>query len=156
MTFDDPTLYGRDEEEEFGDSGAYSESLEEDFEEEEEEEEEAGLPEPAVSEPVVSAPPPPAPRPAAPAGGGGGGKPCPLRNRAANPDDADADAHLEGRGRRTARVTGRAHRGAAIVQPSAGGRGHDSRRRRVHGHGAHVGQRPRQLPRQRGRRPLGK
>ena len=40
MTFDDLTLYGRDEEEEFGDSGAYSESLEEDFEEEEEEEEE--------------------------------------------------------------------------------------------------------------------
>ena len=34
MTFYDPTLYGRDEEEEFGDSGAYSESLEEDFEEE--------------------------------------------------------------------------------------------------------------------------
>jgi len=27
MTFYDPTLYGRDEEEEFGDSGAYSESL---------------------------------------------------------------------------------------------------------------------------------
>src|SRR6204780_5281251 len=57
-TFNDPTLYGRDEEEEFGDSGAYTESLEEDFEEEEEEEEEAGLPEPALSEPVVSAPPP--------------------------------------------------------------------------------------------------
>ena len=37
MTFYDPTLYGRDDEEEFGDSGAYSESLEEDFEEEEEE-----------------------------------------------------------------------------------------------------------------------
>ena len=35
MTFYDPTLYGRDEEEDFGDSGAYSESLEEDFEEEE-------------------------------------------------------------------------------------------------------------------------
>ena len=43
MTFYDPTLYGRDDEEEFGDSGAYSESLEEDFEEEEEEEEEAGV-----------------------------------------------------------------------------------------------------------------
>ena len=40
MTFDDFTLYGRDEEDEFGDSGAYSDSLEEDFEEEEEEEEE--------------------------------------------------------------------------------------------------------------------
>ena len=37
MTFYDPTLYGRDEEEEFGDSGAYSESLEEDFEDEIEE-----------------------------------------------------------------------------------------------------------------------
>jgi len=32
-------MYARDEEEEFGDSGAYSASLEEDFEEEEEEEE---------------------------------------------------------------------------------------------------------------------
>ena len=31
MTYD-PTLYARDEEEEFGDTGAYSESLEEDFE----------------------------------------------------------------------------------------------------------------------------
>ena len=31
MTIDDPTLYGRDEEDEFGDTGAYSESLEEDF-----------------------------------------------------------------------------------------------------------------------------
>ena len=46
-TLNDPTLYGRDEEEEFGDSGAYTESLEEDFEEEEEEEEE-GLPAPAA------------------------------------------------------------------------------------------------------------
>ena len=64
MTFYDPTLYGRDDEEEFGDSGAYSESLEEDFEEEEEEEEEAGTPEPALGEPVTPAPPPPAPKPA--------------------------------------------------------------------------------------------
>jgi hypothetical protein len=65
MTFYDPTLYGRDEEEEFGDSGAYSESLEEDFEEEEEEEEESGLPQPEINgvEPV-SAPAPPAPKPA--------------------------------------------------------------------------------------------
>jgi hypothetical protein len=74
MTFYDPTLYGRDEEEEFGDSGAYSESLEEDFEEEEEEEEEPGMPEPEAIEPEPAAvPAPPAPRPAAPAGGGGGG-----------------------------------------------------------------------------------
>ena len=73
MTFYDPTLYGRDEEEEFGDSGAYSESLEEDFEEEEEEEEEPGMPasETVESEPIA-APAPPAPKPA-PAGGGGGG-----------------------------------------------------------------------------------
>lgn len=71
MTFYDPTLYGRDEEEEFGDSGAYSESLEEDFEEEEEEEEEAGVPEADMSEPASPAPPPPpAPKPAAPGGGG--------------------------------------------------------------------------------------
>src|SRR5215831_13408520 len=75
MTFYDPTLYGRDEEEEFGDSGAYSESLEEDYEEEEEEEEEPGMAEPesAEAEPEpVSAPPAPS-KPAAPAGGGGGG-----------------------------------------------------------------------------------
>ena len=63
MTYD-PTLYARDDEEEFGDTGAYSESLEEDFEEEEEEEEEAGVPEPDLGEPVTpSAPPPSAPRP---------------------------------------------------------------------------------------------
>jgi len=76
MTYD-PTLYGRDDEEEFGDSGAYSESLEEDFEEEEEEEEEAGVAEPAMSEPPMPAPPPPPapkPKPAAPSGGGGGPK----------------------------------------------------------------------------------
>src|SRR5579863_3671710 len=57
MTFYDPALYARDEEEDFGDSGAYSESLEEDFEEEEEEEEEAAGPEPETSEPVMSSPP---------------------------------------------------------------------------------------------------
>ena len=67
MTFDDPTLYGRDEDEEFGDSGAYSESLEEDFEEEEEEEEEPGMPESESIEPEPMPPPPPAPKPA-PAG----------------------------------------------------------------------------------------
>ena len=60
MTFYDPTLYGRDEEEEFGDSGAYSESLEEDFEEEEEEEE-SGTPSGEMHEPEsISVPPPPA------------------------------------------------------------------------------------------------
>ncbi len=60
MMFYDPTLYGRDEEEDFGDSGAYNESLEEDFEEEEEEEEEAGVPETDetdMSEPAASTPP---------------------------------------------------------------------------------------------------
>ena len=39
MTFYDHTLYGRDDEmDEFGDSGAFSESLEEELEEEDEEE----------------------------------------------------------------------------------------------------------------------
>src|SRR5579864_1939228 len=80
MTFYDPTLYGRDEEEEFGDSGAYSESLEEDFEEEEEEEE-SGTPSPEMGEPTsIAVPPPPAPRPkpapSMPSGGGGGSKPA--------------------------------------------------------------------------------
>ena len=65
MTFYDPTLYGRDEEEEFGDSGAYSESLEEDFEEEEEEEEEPGITGSDTAESESEpAPAPPAPRPA--------------------------------------------------------------------------------------------
>ncbi len=41
MRFNDPTLYGRDDEtDEYSDSGAFGESLEEDLEEEEEEEEE--------------------------------------------------------------------------------------------------------------------
>ncbi len=44
MTFDE-TLYARDDEmDEFGDSGAYGDSLEEDYEEEEEEEEAAEVP----------------------------------------------------------------------------------------------------------------
>ena len=57
MIFDD-TLYARDEEmDEFGDSGAYGDSLEEDYEEEEEEEE-AELP--GMIEPAAE-PAPPAP-----------------------------------------------------------------------------------------------
>src|SRR5437870_4482543 len=44
MTFDETLYLGDDEVDEYGDSGAYGESLEEDFEEEEEEEEEAGMP----------------------------------------------------------------------------------------------------------------
>ncbi len=44
MRFDDRTLWGRDDEtDEYSDSGAYGESLEENFEEEEEEEEESGV-----------------------------------------------------------------------------------------------------------------
>src|SRR5438270_165773 len=86
MTFYDPTLYGRDEEEEFGDSGAYSESLEEDFEEEEEEEE-SGTPSPEIGEPEsIAVPPPPAPKPKpappAPSGGGGGRKPAAKKKAA--------------------------------------------------------------------------
>ena len=63
MTFYDPTLYGRDDEmDEFGDSGAFSESLEEDLEEEDEEEEEAHTPEPELGRPEpMSAPAPAAP-----------------------------------------------------------------------------------------------
>ena len=73
MTFYDPTLYGRDDEEEFGDSGAYSESLEEDFEEEEEEEE-AELPGVTGSRVESEIPMPPAPMPTS--GGGGGSSKC--------------------------------------------------------------------------------
>jgi len=79
MRFNDPTLYGRDDEtDEYSDSGAYGESLEEDLEEEEEEEEEPVLVEegdeisaPPVREPMR------APAPITPSGGGGsqGGPP---------------------------------------------------------------------------------
>src|SRR6266849_7257988 len=70
MTFDE-TLYGRDDEmDEFGDSGAYGDSLEEDYEEEEEEEEAEVPGGEAQPEPVA----PPAPTPSG--GGGGGGKPA--------------------------------------------------------------------------------
>ena len=73
MTFDD-TLYGRDDEmDEFGDSGAYGDSLEEDYEEEEEEEEAAEVPAIIESQPEPAAPAPSAPKPA---GGGGSSKPA--------------------------------------------------------------------------------
>ena len=69
------TLYLRDDEiDEFGDSGAYGESLEEDYEEEEEEEE-AELPGVTGSETGVGMPAPAAPMPT---GGGGGGSSVPL------------------------------------------------------------------------------
>ena len=69
MTFDD-TLYARDDEmDEFGDSGAYGDSLEEDYEEEEEEEE-AEVPGMIEPQPEPVTPAPAAPRPA-----GGGGSP---------------------------------------------------------------------------------
>ncbi len=76
MTFNE-TLYARDDEmDEFGDSGAYGDSLEEDYEEEEEEEAEvAGVIEP---QPEPVAPPPAAPKPS-----GGGGSPKPPRKPAA-------------------------------------------------------------------------
>src|SRR6266566_2499528 len=84
MTFYDHTLYGRDDEmDEFGDSGAFSESLEEELEEEDEEEEEARIPEPDLGRPEpASAPAAPAPRPA-PAGGGGGARKPAAKKKAA-------------------------------------------------------------------------
>src|SRR6266403_1517636 len=79
MRFNDPTLYGRDDEtDEYSDSGAYGESLEEDLEEEEEEEEEPVLVEEDDEIPVVPAREPVrAPEPVTPSGGGGsqGGPP---------------------------------------------------------------------------------
>ena len=43
MTFEDVTLYGRDDDtDDYGETGSYGDSLEEDFEEEEEEEESPG------------------------------------------------------------------------------------------------------------------
>jgi hypothetical protein len=79
MRFNDPTLYGRDDEtDEYSDSGAYGESLEEDLDEEEEEEEEPTLIEEA-DELSVPLPPEPvrAPAPITSSGGGGsqGGPP---------------------------------------------------------------------------------
>ena len=47
MSFDEITLYGRDDEmDEFGDSNAFDESVDEDFEDEEEEDEEVSASEP--------------------------------------------------------------------------------------------------------------
>jgi hypothetical protein len=67
MMFEE-TLYLRDDEaDEFGDSGAYGDALDEDYEEEEEEEEEAEMPSGDDVEPEA------APEPAAPASTGGGG-----------------------------------------------------------------------------------
>src|SRR6202020_2589296 len=61
MTFDE-TLYARDDEaDEFGESGAYGDTLEEDYEEEEEEEEEVPVASEPEPEPVA---PPPPPKPA--------------------------------------------------------------------------------------------
>src|SRR5260370_17708079 len=84
MTFYDHTLYGRDDEMyEFGDSGAFSEPLEEDLEEEDEEEEEARTPEPDLGRPEpASSPAAPAPRPV-PAGGGGGARKPAAKKKAA-------------------------------------------------------------------------
>jgi hypothetical protein len=68
------TLYLRDDEmDEFGDSGAYGESLEENFEEEEEEEE-AELP--GVTGTEAETPMPAAPMPMGGGGGGGPSKPA--------------------------------------------------------------------------------
>ena len=76
MTFDDLTLYARDDEmDEFGDTGGYGESLEEDYEEEEEEE--AGTPEMGEGEPEPVRPTPSVPTPVG--GGGGGAVVRPLR-----------------------------------------------------------------------------
>src|SRR5437588_9565063 len=77
MRFNDPTLYGRDDEtDEYSDSGAYGESLEEDLEEEEEEEEEPVLVEEDDEIPVVPAREPVRARePITPSGGGGQGGP---------------------------------------------------------------------------------
>ena len=88
MRFDDPTLYGRDDEtDEYSDSGAYGESLEEDLEEEEEEEEEPVLVEEDDEIPVVPREPVRAPEPITPSGGGGsqGGPPkkAPAKKAAA-------------------------------------------------------------------------
>ena len=66
MSFDD-ALYARDDEmDEFGDSGAYGDSLEEDYEEEEEEEE-AEVPGMIEPQPEPATPAPATPRPS---GGG--------------------------------------------------------------------------------------
>ncbi|MGA7380183.1 MAG: hypothetical protein WBX03_04975, partial [Terriglobales bacterium] len=77
MTFYE-TLYLRDDEvDEFGDSGAYGESLEEDYEEEEEEEE-AEMPAMREPESMVEAPVPSMP---ISSGSGGGGAPKPAAKK---------------------------------------------------------------------------
>jgi hypothetical protein len=80
MMFEE-TLYLRDDEaDEFGDSGAYGDTLEEDYEEEEEEEE-SELPSVMEEEPETASEPEPAAP--APTGGGGGGAPKPAKKKAA-------------------------------------------------------------------------
>ena len=80
------TLYLRDDEaDEFGDSGAYGDTLEEDYDEEEEEEE-SELPSAMEEEPEpVAEPQPAAPAPATGGGGGGGRVPArkPAKKKAA-------------------------------------------------------------------------
>jgi len=72
MTFDE-TLYARDDEmDEFSDTGAYGDSLEEDYEEEEEEEE-------AEVPGIIESQPEPVTPPAAPRPAGGGDSPKPPR-----------------------------------------------------------------------------
>src|SRR5208283_3219785 len=74
MRFNDPTLYGRDDEtDEYNDSGAYGESLEDDLDEEEEEEEEPVLVE--EDDEVLVPAPVPEPEPVTLSGGGKGGPP---------------------------------------------------------------------------------
>src|ERR1700676_1558663 len=78
MRFNDPTLYGRDDEtDEYSDSGGYGESREEDLEEEEEEEEEPVLVEDDEIPVAPAQEPVRAPVPVTPSGGGGspGGPP---------------------------------------------------------------------------------
>src|SRR5712671_5282969 len=94
MRFDDPTLYGRDDEtDEYSDSGAYGESLEEDLEEEEEEEEEPVLVEEDDEIPVVPAREPVrAPTPVTPSGGGGGQSGSPSKKAPAKKAPANKKA----------------------------------------------------------------
>ena len=70
MSFDETLYAGDDEMDEFGESGAYGDSLEEDYEDEEEEEE--------AEMPGGESRPEPEPTPASQSGGGGGG-PKPAR-----------------------------------------------------------------------------
>ncbi len=99
------TLYLRDDEvDEFGDSAAYGDTLEEDYEEEEEEEE-AELPAMSEAQSAMGIPAPPMPA------GGGGGTPKPAAKKPAKESRSEEKESGEKAHQKEAREEGREEAG---------------------------------------------